>query len=58
MRDTYKTTYHRDGTVTVWNIFSQTWMRLRAEHVSDPVLASLPEADRNRINRIAAKQAV
>ncbi len=50
-------TYHRDGTVTYWDVYTQTWRRTAADRISDRVLASMDEAERNRIARMAAKQA-
>lgn len=41
-----RTTYHRDGSVTVWNVFTQTWTRTR--HPSDKLLSSLG-AERERV---------
>ncbi len=44
-----KNTYHRDGTVTYWNVYTQTWQRIAAERISDRVLASMTQAERDRI---------
>lgn len=52
-----KTKFHRDNTVTVWNVYTQQWERGRAESVPAEVLASLPAAERERIQRVAAKAA-
>lgn len=44
---TFRTHYHRDHTVTLWNVYAQQWDR-----TADPsaeVLASLPERDRARV---------
>ena len=43
----YESTFHRDGTVTVWDVYSQSWLRTRRP--SDRVLASLDERERNRV---------
>lgn len=43
----YKTIFHRDKTITVWNIFTQSW--LRTNNPSDRLLSSLNEQERNRI---------
>lgn len=45
----YKTTYHKDGSVTLWNVFTQQWLRTRRP--SDEVLASLPKEERRRVMR-------
>ena len=55
----YKTKFHRDGTVTVWNVFSQSWKRISAtalvEQCENPfgnlILPTLPATDRVRIER-------
>lgn len=47
--DQYRTTYHRNGTVTVWDVFQQVWTRTRRP--SDAVLASMDAPERNRIMR-------
>lgn len=47
MTDPYRTTYHRDGTVTVWDVYSQTWRR-RVRSMPDRVWASLSERERNK----------
>jgi Fe-S cluster biosynthesis and repair protein YggX len=51
----YKTKYHRDGTVTIWNVFSQAWQRHQADLIADSVLATLNDSERARIAKIAAK---
>ena len=53
----YPTTYHRDGTVTVWDCHMQSWRRLAAGDCSDRLLATLDNAERARIARMAAKNA-
>ena len=47
--DQYRTTYHRDHTVTVWNVYTQQWER--TDRPSDRVLASLSEPERARVMR-------
>ncbi len=51
--DPYRTTYHRDGSVTVWCVYSQQW--LRARRLSDEMLASLSTAERERVARHIAR---
>lgn len=51
----YETTYHRDGTVTLWDVYKQQWERVAAENVSDEILASLTETERSRIGRMAER---
>jgi hypothetical protein len=45
----YATKYHRDHTVTVWNVYTQQWER--TSRPSDRVLASLSDQERQRIQR-------
>ena len=47
--DLYRTTFHRDGTITVWNVYTQQW--LRTSQPSDAVLASLDSRERDRVIR-------
>jgi hypothetical protein len=49
----YTTTYHKDQTVTIWNVYTQTWQRLRAKNVSDTLLATLTGTERARIRAMA-----
>jgi hypothetical protein len=44
-----KITFHRDRTVTFWNVYSQRWERKGT--LSDEELASLPEEKRTRVLR-------
>jgi len=55
MNDAYKTTYHRDGTVTLWNVYAGSWQRLSAGSVSDAVMATLTDTERKRIAKMAAR---
>lgn len=43
----YKTTYHRDHSVTLWNVYTQSW--LRTKKPSDRILASLSQQERERV---------
>ena len=61
----YTTRYHRDGTVTLWDVYSQQWRRLSASYLvgqcerafGNLLLPTLPERDRRRIVRTAQEQA-
>jgi hypothetical protein len=55
-RDAYRATYHRDGTVTLWSVYQQSWVR--TGHVSDEELAARDERERARIIRHTARQTV
>lgn len=55
-----KTKFHRDGTVSVWNVYEQQWQRMSATRLCqssgpNPLLPTLPMADRRRIERIAER---
>ena len=50
----YKTKYHRDGTVTVWDVYQQQWQR--TARPSDAVLASLGHRERERVIRHCGKR--
>jgi hypothetical protein len=46
---TYRTKFHRDGSITVWNVYTQSWER--TSRPSDRVLASLEPKERDRVRR-------
>ena len=50
--DLVNTRFHRDGTVTLWDVYAQRWERYRT--VPDRVLASLTHAERERVLRHTA----
>lgn len=50
----YRTTYHRDGTVTYWSVYRQCWVE-RAESVPDRELAAMDERERERVQRHSTK---
>ena len=45
----YATTYHRDHTVTVWDVYRQSW--LRTARPRDEVLASLGSDELEKVKR-------
>ena len=49
MSDLFKTTFHRDGSVTFWNVYTQLWETCDSSSISDSILASLPANERERI---------
>lgn len=53
--DPYRSTLHRDGTATVWDVYCQTWRRVRS--LSDAVSSSLDWSERDRINAHFARHA-
>lgn len=44
-----KITYHRDRTVTLWDVYTQSW--IRTGRPSDQILASLNASERRRVIR-------
>lgn len=44
-----KITYHRDGSVTLWNVYTQNFHRTAKP--SDAILSSLSEKERRRVCR-------
>ena len=47
--DPYRTTYHRDGTVTYWCVHGQVWRRSAV--LSADTLASFSREERERVLR-------
>ena len=48
----FKTKFHRDATVTIWDVYTQSWER--AGRPTDAQLAALPTAERERVQRHTA----
>ena len=46
----YSPTLHRDGTVTYWSVYRQTWVR-RSRRLPDDEAAAQGRDDRERIDR-------
>ena len=51
----YRTTYHQDGTVTLWDTYSQRWRRLAADSISAELLATLTDDERESIAKMKHK---
>lgn len=51
----YKSKFHRDGTVTFWNVYEQRWNRQVAKRISADNLSSMSESDRKRVLKMASK---
>ena len=47
-KDTYKTTYHRDGTATYWSVYTESWVR-RADSLADREYAAMSATTRVRV---------
>lgn len=54
--DLFRTKFHKDGTITFWNVYEQQWNRTKASRISDQNLASMSSRDRERLARTAAFQ--
>lgn len=48
-------TYHKDGSVSYWNVFLQQWCRDRVDQIPDRVLASMSDDDRAKVARHAMR---
>ena len=46
-KEPYASTFHRDGTVTIWDCHNQGW--IRTSHPSNQLLATLSREERERI---------
>lgn len=55
-RDPYATTFHRNGTVTLWHTGCQQWIRIPVAEIGDDTMATLSHAERARIERMRAKE--
>ncbi len=51
-------TYHRDGSVSFFDVYLQSWSRCAADHISDQVLASMDEDERSQIAKHADRYPV
>lgn len=55
----YATRYHRDGTVTFWDVYTQGWRRVYAidlmRSMKEDVLSTLPARERRRIALVAIR---
>lgn len=49
IKPNYKSTFHRDSTVSFWSVYSQQWERLSKSSIPDRVLASLSREERAKI---------
>lgn len=55
-QDPYRTTFHRDRSATIWNVFQQQWVRYY-KIPGDGVMASLNVKERERVTRHIARGA-
>ncbi len=50
-----KSTYHRDGTVSYWDVYLQQWGRRPAQEVTEAVQASHDDVFRRRVANMTAQ---
>jgi len=47
----YKSTYHRDGTISYWSTYQQVWIRSPAAQISDEDFLAMPAKERDHVVR-------
>jgi hypothetical protein len=52
-KQNYKTKISKDGNVTFWSVYEQSWKCVHATLISDRDSATMTERDRNRIAAVA-----
>jgi hypothetical protein len=54
IKPNYKSTFHKDKTISYWNVYHQVWERTSAYALTNyhDVFASLSFKDREKINKI------
>lgn len=45
----FKTKFHRDGSITLWDVYTQSWAR--TARPTNQQLAAMPDAERDRAIR-------
>ena len=50
---TFRTKFHRDGSITLWDVYTQAWER--TSRPSNAQLAAMPSNDRDRAIRHTAR---
>ena len=55
--NSFKTTYHRDNTITYWSVYEQVWKRVSIFFIvnNHDDFASLSDIERKRINNMINK---
>jgi len=51
-----KCTFHRDGTISYWDIYCQKWARIEIMSVESSIMASLTAAERRRVRKTQKEQ--
>lgn len=52
-----ETTFHRNGDVTFWNVYTQQWTRYSPEDWEPGSFASLSDEEKERVNSILEQHA-
>lgn len=47
-----KNTYHRDGTVTYWDVYRQAWQRKAADAIPAKILTTFNDRERTRVAKM------
>jgi len=55
IKEQCRPTYHRDGTVSYWDVFLQQWARRPAQEVTEAVQASHDDVFRRRVGNMTAQ---
>jgi len=50
-----KNKYHKNGDVSFWNVYRQEWMRINANCITDNLLATMNDVQREQIARHAKR---
>ncbi len=54
----YKSTYHRDGTISYWSTYQQVWVRCLGVSISDEDFASMSPPERDKTIRHIDKHSI
>jgi len=55
IKPNYKTTFHRDGSLSYWSVYTQSWHRHRPTGLLDNEIASLRIKDRQKVLAMRSK---
>ena len=53
-----KTTYHKDFTVTFWDVYRMCWTRMNVDNISQNLLDTMTQAERKRILEVRRAQRI
>ena len=55
IKPNYKSTFHRDGTVSYWSVYKQQWVRTSVYDLTcrHDDYAAIPEKERMKISKMA-----